>query len=74
MDAAELAGRLTASGLANRYWIGYSGGLDSHVLLHQCARLGLADGRFRFAAVHVHHGLQPAAEAGPSTARRLAVS
>lgn len=71
MDSAELAGKLAACGIAGRYWIGYSGGLDSHVLLHQCARLGLADacsepgrrGRFRFAAVHVHHGLQPSAEA-----------
>jgi tRNA(Ile)-lysidine synthase len=42
-------------------WIAYSGGVDSHVLLHVAARL-----RERLdldlAAVHAHHGLQPAAD------------
>lgn len=37
---------------AGRYVVAYSGGLDSHVLLHALSRLGVA-----LAAVHVHHGL-----------------
>lgn len=41
-----------------RLWIGYSGGGDSTVLLHLAAASGLQ----RVAAVHVHHGLQPAAD------------
>ncbi len=41
---------------ANRYLVGYSGGLDSHVLLHLCARFrGKRGGEFM--AVHVNHGL-----------------
>jgi tRNA(Ile)-lysidine synthase len=44
----------------NRYWIAYSGGVDSHVLLHAMAML-----RPQLAAtlhaVHVNHGLNPAA-------------
>jgi len=44
----------------NRYWVAYSGGVDSHVLLHAMAML-----RPQLAAtlhaVHVNHGLNPAA-------------
>lgn len=48
----------------NRHWrVGFSGGLDSTVLLHLFVGLRerglLAD----LQAVHVHHGLQPAADA-----------
>lgn len=40
------------------YWVAFSGGLDSHVLLHLCARLETSIERPRvFAAVHIHHGL-----------------
>jgi tRNA(Ile)-lysidine synthase len=45
------------------YWIAYSGGLDSRVLLHLCAELKRQQPDLNFAAVHVHHGLQAAAEA-----------
>jgi tRNA(Ile)-lysidine synthase len=44
---------------APRYWIAYSGGLDSHVLLHLCAQLNA----HRFHAIHIHHGLQAQADA-----------
>ncbi len=43
-------------GFNKTYWIGYSGGLDSHVLLHLCAELR-KQYPLRFKAVHVHHGL-----------------
>ena len=49
-------------GVAECYWIGYSGGLDSHVLLHLCARLRENDFRFRFHALHIHHGLHAQAD------------
>ena len=43
---------------ARRYWVAYSGGLDSEVLLH-----ALASSRPRWTAeihaIHVDHGLQP---------------
>ena len=38
--------------------VAYSGGVDSHVLLHLCQRLGQP-----LRAVHVHHGLQSQADA-----------
>lgn len=47
---------------AKRIWVAYSGGLDSHVLLHLCARLRTAyPGQLR--ALHVNHGLQAEADA-----------
>ena len=45
-----------AQGLDKIYWVGYSGGLDSHVLLHLCAELR-KQYPLRLKAVHVHHGL-----------------
>lgn len=39
------------------YVIAYSGGVDSHVLLHCCHKLGLS-----IRAVHIHHGLQELAD------------
>lgn len=49
---------------ATRYFIAYSGGLDSHVLLHACAVLQRQHpDRFQFQAIHIHHGLQPSADA-----------
>ncbi|OGT06592.1 MAG: tRNA lysidine(34) synthetase TilS [Gammaproteobacteria bacterium GWF2_41_13] len=46
---------------ANTVYVAYSGGVDSHVLLHALA--GLRDPyRFNLHAVHVHHGLLPHAD------------
>ncbi len=41
-------------GLDRTYWIAYSGGLDSHVLLHLMARMPV-----RLQAVHINHGVSP---------------
>jgi len=45
-------------GIDKTYWIAYSGGLDSHVLLHLCAELYQHYPiEFKFKAVHVNHSL-----------------
>ena len=44
-------------------WVGYSGGLDSSVLLHAACAARAARGEPAPCAVHVHHGLQPDADA-----------
>lgn len=49
-------------GFNHTYWIAYSGGLDSHVLLHLLAQLRV-DFPLRLQAVHVHHGLSVNADA-----------
>lgn len=55
---------------ARRYWIGYSGGLDSHVLLHLCAELRAETGPV-FAALHVNHRLHPDADLWQAHCRRI---
>lgn len=66
-QAGSLAEQVLASfpqlATANSLCVAYSGGLDSTVLLHLLSRLrrqGLLRGELR--ALHVHHGLQAAAE------------
>jgi len=44
-----------------RFYIGYSGGVDSHVLLHCCA--SITQIKSRITAVYIHHGLQSEADA-----------
>lgn len=41
-----------------RYLVAYSGGLDSHVLLHLCAKFS----RLPVRAIYIHHGLQDEAD------------
>jgi tRNA(Ile)-lysidine synthase len=51
---------------APRPWVGFSGGLDSTVLLHLARRRGLEP-----RAVHIHHGLHPDADTWQSHCERL---
>lgn len=41
-----------------RFLVAFSGGLDSHVLLHLCAGLRQHPLRWQFRALHIDHGLQ----------------
>lgn len=45
---------------SQRIFIGYSGGVDSHVLLHVCASIN--EFKSKITAVYVHHGLQTVAD------------
>lgn len=51
---------------AAAWHIAFSGGLDSTVLLHLLARLTQTLSLPPLKAIHVHHGLQPAADAWPA--------
>ncbi|WP_246585385.1 tRNA lysidine(34) synthetase TilS [Thiorhodospira sibirica] len=44
------------------YCLAYSGGLDSHVLLHAMQLLAQHDASLSLQAVHIHHGLNPQAD------------
>ena len=60
-DPSQLLQTLQHLPPCRRYWVAYSGGLDSHVLLHALATLRphfLA----QLNAVHIHHGLNPLAD------------
>ncbi len=53
-----------------RFYVAYSGGVDSHVLLHCCA--SIARLKNKLTAVYVHHGLQVEAEAWVGHCERTA--
>jgi len=78
--SVPLSSHLITSALARHktpphIYIGYSGGVDSHVLLHLCASITTL--KNKITAVYVHHGLQAEAEAWAGhcekTAQALAV-
>ncbi len=56
---------------APRWHIALSGGLDSTVLLHQLATLARTETLPPLHAIHVHHGLQAAADAWPQHCQQL---
>lgn len=63
---------LTPENSVGRVYIAYSGGVDSHVLLHLCACTpSLKD---KITAVYVHHGLQAAAESWPEHCQKTAAA
>lgn len=47
-----------------RFWVAFSGGVDSRVLLELCAKVfrSCNDPSYQFSAVHIHHGLSPNAD------------
>ena len=47
---------------AKRWVVAYSGGVDSHVLLHQLAALSVESNTPPVCAIHINHGLQAAAD------------
>ncbi len=47
---------------ANMVWVGFSGGVDSRVLLHALAKSLSLEQHNRLAAIHVHHGLSQNAD------------
>lgn len=51
-------------------YIAYSGGVDSHVLLHLCTSMSSLQNKIT--AVHIHHGLQSVADAWPTHCRSVA--
>lgn len=57
----SIANHLAQYGENCTYWVGYSGGLDSHVLLSLCQELKKTI-HFNFKAIHIHHGLSQNAD------------
>lgn len=46
-----------------RVWVGFSGGVDSHVLLHALVNQVSVEQKQKIAVIHVHHGLSANADA-----------
>lgn len=60
-DPKQLLQSLRELPPCRRYWVAYSGGLDSHVLLHALAALR-THYTAQLHAIHIHHGLNPRAD------------
>ncbi|WP_327439882.1 tRNA lysidine(34) synthetase TilS [Pseudomonas donghuensis] len=67
----DLYSRLSPWLTAPSWCIALSGGLDSSVLLHLLATLSRQQRLPRLRAIHIHHGLQAAADAWPEHCQRL---
>jgi tRNA(Ile)-lysidine synthase len=59
--------------LPRRYIVAYSGGLDSSVLLQAMSCLG-AELQAGLVAIHIHHGLQPSADAWASRCEEICLA
>lgn len=57
-------------GTAKKYGIGYSGGLDSHVLLSLCATLR-SELSLNLVAIHINHNLSPHAKSWANHCRKI---
>ncbi|QCT96294.1 tRNA lysidine(34) synthetase TilS [Stutzerimonas degradans] len=68
---ARLSFALNCVRHAPRWCVAFSGGLDSTVLLQLLADLARREALPPLRAIHVHHGLQPAADAWPEHCRRV---
>jgi tRNA(Ile)-lysidine synthase len=69
--SARLLSRLAPWREAAGWRIAFSGGLDSTVLLHLLADLSRHESLPPLYAVHIHHGLQTAADNWPAHCRRV---
>jgi len=68
---ARLSSALSYARHAPRWCVAFSGGLDSTVLLQLLVDLARREALPPLRAIHVHHGLQPAADAWPEHCRRV---
>ena len=71
---AALADHVATHPDVSRWCVAYSGGMDSHVLLHLAAELLGTDDAMRLRAVHVDHGLDPRSGSWARHARTVAES
>lgn len=62
-SSTELVSVLSSLPSTNHYWLAYSGGMDSTVMLHAISRVSENFGDSKISAVHVHHGISENADA-----------
>ncbi|MGE8180009.1 tRNA lysidine(34) synthetase TilS [Pseudomonas fluorescens] len=68
---ARLLLKLSPWRTAPKWRVAFSGGLDSTVLLHLLAQLAKKHSLPELKAIHIHHGLQAAADAWPEHCQRV---
>ena len=70
ITSQDLYSILTQLSPVTNYVVAYSGGLDSHVLLHALAK-NCSLNQYSLSAVHVNHGLNPAASSWADHCRKI---
>ncbi len=70
LSAHSITSALNQGNNPGHIYIGYSGGVDSHVLLHLCASITAI--KDKIIAVYVHHGLQAEAELWARHCKKIA--
>ncbi|MEY3289204.1 MAG: tRNA lysidine(34) synthetase TilS [Pseudomonadota bacterium] len=70
LSANSITSALNQGNNPTHIYIGYSGGVDSHALLHLCASITTI--KARITAVYVHHGLQVEAESWAEHCKKTA--
>jgi tRNA(Ile)-lysidine synthase len=65
LNPTLLLEKLTSLSPVRNYLVAFSGGMDSHVLLHLLSSLKQENPELSVRAVHIHHGLQQAADSWP---------
>lgn len=65
LSPALLLEKLTSLSSLRNYLVAFSGGMDSHVLLHLLSTLKKQHSEISLRAVHVNHGLQKVADSWP---------
>ncbi|MEW5756582.1 MAG: tRNA lysidine(34) synthetase TilS [Pseudomonadota bacterium] len=70
-SSEHLAQHLDLPNAPQRIWVAYSGGVDSHCLLHALAALSPRHPALDLNAVHVHHGLSLNADAWAAHCRAV---
>lgn len=64
----HLKKKLGTFGRDRQFWVAYSGGMDSHVLLDCCANLK----SFKFKVIHINHNLHPRSKDWTDHCRKVA--
>jgi tRNA(Ile)-lysidine synthase len=62
LNVDTLTNKITQLNNESKFLIAYSGGMDSHVLLHCMNQIRLKNPQINLRAVHIHHGLSPSAD------------
>ena len=70
LSTHSIESALTQCNNPKHIYIGYSGGVDSHVLLHLCASITRL--KNNITAVYVHHGLQVEADSWATHCKKMA--
>ncbi len=65
LNPALLLEKLKSLSPFRKYLVAFSGGMDSHVLLHLLSKLKQQNSYLSLRAVHIHHGLQKVADCWP---------